>query len=969
MGQQRYKKVLGWLLCLSLFCAGCYPYNTPQAKAARRQAKAAKAQARRQSPPPDSLGTGQKWAKIPSDTNKIDSLSPPPDSLGTSQKWGKGPAKPDSLGLAKDSLGQKIDSLGQNNAPQDSLKSPKIVRFSPDSLSVPVIYEAKDSMIFDIPKRKLYLYGQAEVAYEQYLLKAAYIEVDFNTYLATAYGLPDSLGRIRGQPEFTDGEQTFEAKKIQYNFKSKKGKVYEASTRQGDGFFVSDATKFISKDPSDSSSRDVIYSDNCLYTTCNHTEPHFGIRSSKAKVIPGKLIIVGPSYLEIMGTPTPLVLPFGFFPLNNDKRKNGLIFSTNVEFSQILGPGIRGMGYYVQFSPKADFTLLTDLYLRGSARATGTLRYNERYKANGALAMSFANLLFDQRGFMPDSTRINRGFNLNWTHQQDQKAHPSQTFSASVQIGSSDFFRLNSNDASQILQSAFNSNISYTKRFIGTPFTMTVAANHTQNTQTRQMTLNLPRLDLRMNQIFPFKRKNPIGKERWYERMSFAYNMAARNTINTTDTALFKAGALRRILDTMEYDIRHNPSINLSVKLLKYINMQPSIQYGETWYFYSRDRSFDPRVEIRQDTLFGPDGTTVLSVRTDTSFGQVSQARNYGFHSVRDLGAGVNFNTQMFATGIYNLGRFHALWARIEPNLGFRWRPDYGSDFWGYYGKVQTDVRYPDSLQTYARFPSVPAPGLQANLTYGLSMRMEAKWRKSKRDTTAKEEPFQKWVILNNFLVNGSYNMAADSFQWSTVSLNASTTLFKLVNLTFNSIFDPYQADPFTNQRLQTLQWDDNRRLVRLTSGNLAASTSFSSKVLRERFGRAGASSEAKPTGEKPKLEFFEGFNLNYNLVFQKRFVEGRDSLLFTSHEISLTGLINLSENWNIRIARVGYDLANRRLTFPDFSFARDLHCWELGMSWQPDPLRRSWSFFIRVKPSSLGFLNVPVRKNFFDPF
>jgi hypothetical protein len=952
---------------------GCYPYNTPQAKRFRQAQKRLRQQAQArpnssQPPAADSATAKGKWGSL---SNQTDSLRP--DTATTAKgKWGDLANKTDSSSLdtATTAKGKWGSPSGDSSlVPQPSplpIVTQREIRFSPDSLSAPVQYQAKDSMIYDIEERRIYLYGQAEIVYERYLLKAGYIVVDFNTYTATAEGIADSTGQLQQKPSFEDGEQKFDARRIEYNFKTKKGKVYDASTRQGDGFFLSEATKFVSRG-NDTTKNDVIYSGNCLYTTCNHTHPHFGIRSTKAKVIPNKLIVVGPSYLEIMGTPTPILLPFGFFPMTKT-RKNGLILSTNFEMSPTIGPGIRGIGYYMQLSPKWDVTLLTDLYLRGSTRVSLGTRYNERYKSNGAVNLSFSNLIFDEKGALPDEQRLNRSFNLSWTHQQDPKAHPSQSFNAAVQFGSSDFFRLNSNEANQVLQSTFNSNISYTKRFVGTPFTLTLAATHSQNTQTRQMTLNLPRLDVRMNQIFPFKRKEAVGKERWYERITFAYNLSGQNTIVTTDTALFKPGSLSKILDTMEYNLRHSPNLNLSLKVLKHINVQPSIQYGETWYFYSKDRRFDPTLRVRFDTTFNADSTAILGIRTDTAFGQVINERNYGFHAVRDLSAGLNLNTQLFATGIYNLGRLHALWARIEPNIGFRWKPDYGSDFWGYYGKVQTDARYPDLFQTYSRFASVPAPGLAANLTYGLTMRMEAKWRKSKRDSTAKKEPFKKMVLLNNLLINGSYNMAADTLAWSVVGMNASTTLFRFINVTFNSVFDPYEADPITNARVNRLVWTERQRPIRLTSANLNASANFSSKSLRDLFGKK---TEAKSTeaNKNPKRDLFEGFSVNYNWVMQRRYVNQVDSFVVSAHELSLSGVINLSQNWNVRIGRIGYDFVNLRVTYPDFTFARDLHCWQMGLSWQPEPSRRTWSFFIRVKPSSLGFINVPVRKNFFDQF
>lgn len=936
-----------------------YPYNTPQAKLDRRIKK--------------DLIRAEKDKKFLASTDSIltvesdSALSQNPDSLKAKRISKIKKTESDSMvqisdSLSGDSLFIKSDSIG----PEDSLlsiKTQRVITLSPDSLKAPLQYNAKDSMIYDFVQKKIFLYGNAEVVYENYELTAGYIELDFNTYTAFAEGIEDSLGKRRQNPIFNDGNQKFDARRIEYNFRSKKGKVYDASTVQGDGFFLSKETKFISKDAD--LKDDVIYSGGCTYTTCNHKYPHFGIRASKAKVIPNKLIVVGPSFLEIMGTPTPLVLPFGFFPITQTRR-SGLIMSTNFDFSPVWGPGIRGIGYYLGISDHVDLAITADVYTRGTFRLNATSNYNKLYKANGSFSVGYAITKRDEPG-TPDYNRI-QDFNLRWNHTQSSKAHPTQNFSASVNFGTSNFYRNTTTEANTALQSTLQSNISWSKRFVGTPFSLAMGASHSQNTANRIMTITLPKTTLTMNQIFPFKRKNPVGQDHWYERIGMTYNVTANNQFQIVDTLLLQPNGFTDALKDARYSVVHSPNVNMSFKILKHFNVQPNISYREYWYFYANEQRFDANIILRSDTVFNAETNVIEAISTDTTYGRVENIRDYGFNSVRDFSAGISINTQIFATGTYNIGPLHKVRAIFRPNVGFSWRPDYSNDFWGYYGEVQTDTRYPDLFNRYSRFDVVPGAGQQALLNYTLNMRMEGKMKRSKRDTVVTDK-YKNFVIINNANISGNYNMAADSLKISPLNMNANTTLFKFVNATLIMTYDPLAADKNSNRRIDVYEWNENKRLMRLTQASLNLSTGLTAQNLKAIFNPKETVAKPDPKQSRQNAEFqiLQNLNLNYNLRFARQYVEGRDSLLVTANELALSANINLSKGWSIGIPRIGYDFNKKRITYPDFTFSRNLHCWEMGLSWQPEP--KTWNFFLRVRPGSLGFINLPMRKTQFDPY
>lgn len=977
---QKYYKLLCFLTICSIFCSSCgFPYNTRQARAARKTQRLQKKQAKKLQAQVanDTLVAAKKDRLASADTastttpvvatDSIPSVDPdtsinpiltPTDTFHLDTLATEGI---DTLNLLDSTFIDSTDSMtvilpdssiidSLDTIPTTSGADEKVIRYSQDSLDLPVQYESADSMIYDLVDRKVYMYNNAEVFYEQYNLKAGYIEFNFLTNVATATCLLDSAGNEIQCPFFDDKTQQFTARRIEFNFKTKKGKIYDASTQQGDGYLVSNATKFISKggDSTTDNSQNILYSQGCLYTTCDAKHPHFGIRASKAKIIPGKLIVVGPSFLEIMGSPTPVLLPFGFFPITKNKR-SGLILSMDLDFSPTLGPGIREIGFYLGLSEYWDLKVTGDFYMRGSLRTRIKSNYNIRYKGQGTVELGYTRLQIDDKG-TPGYDLTNE-FKVSWTHTQSPQAHPSQNFTGTINFGTSDYNRNTFNDADNVLAATFNSNISYTKRFLGTPFSISARLSHSQNTQTNAMTITFPQLTFNMNQIFPFKRKNISGKQRWYERIGFSYNMNGSNTITTTDTALFQPGGLEEAIENMNYSITHSPRLNFSFKLFKVINVQPNVNYSQRWFFYRNRQFLDPTPVVNP------------SDATDTtSYGTVDNYREYGFFSTHKFSAGVNVNTQIYATGEFNWGALKSLRAVISPTVGFNWEPSYENAYDYYYDSVQTDTRYPEQLRRYNYFAFAPPSGRTALLTYSIGTRFEAKVKKPLQDSLNKE-PFKKIVLIPTATISGNYNIAADSLHLSPINFNVNTTLFKKINIRFSSTFDPYAANPENNARINTFEYTLSKRLVRVTSMSFNASTSITSKDLRDIFRKKGV----KEDKDKKQFELIKNINIGYNLIVNNRYIDGVDSTVVTAHQLSFSGFINLSKGWGIRVGNIGYSFKDERITFPDFTFSRDLHCWQMGLSWQPE--RQTWSFFIRVKPGSLGFLEVPVERGVYDTF
>ncbi|MEO5906427.1 MAG: putative LPS assembly protein LptD, partial [Saprospiraceae bacterium] len=423
----------------------------------------------------------------------------------------------------------------------DSLTDPEKVTIviSPDSIDAKVEYGSVDSNYLDNKTRKVYLYGNAYVRYKDLEIKADYIVVDLDSSIATAEGLIDSSGTLAGNPEFKMGnEPPFTAKRMRYNFQTRKGFIYDALTEEGDLYIHGEKTKFVAGGVDPDQPDAILYNKGALITSCDHPHPHYGIRAAKVKTIPDKLAVVGPSNLEIFGVPTPLILPFGFYPVPNS-RQAGVIFPRDYERSPRWGFGLKEFGYYFPVKDWADVRLTGDIYFNGSWGLGANTNYVKKYKYRGAIDLRYSSRLTEPSD---DYRELNeKSFSIRINHNQDAKAHPYQTIGGSVNIQSNDFESLNFNDARSALTNTYSSNFNYNRTFPGKPYSFSGSMSHSQNTRSHLVTINAPDLNFRLNRIYPFKSKSRPGPDKWFEKIAFQYSGNAKSQINTTDTTLFEA--------------------------------------------------------------------------------------------------------------------------------------------------------------------------------------------------------------------------------------------------------------------------------------------------------------------------------------------------------------------------------------------------------------------------------------------
>jgi hypothetical protein len=891
-----------------------------------------------------------------------------------------------------DTAGVLVDSIALTPTIKDSALT---IRISKDSLTSRVEYGGRDSMIFDNVEMMVHLYGEAFVNYESLILSAHYIVVDLDSSIAIAEAGRDSLNNIIGVPEFVDGEQKFNALKMRYNFKTKKGLVFDAVTQESDVFVRGGRTKYIAEADT-TNGDDFVFSENAIFTTCDHPEPHYGIRSSKQKLVPNKLVVIGPSVVEIGGVPTPLVLPFAFFPLAKGKR-SGLIFPRDYEYSQQWGFGLRELGYYFPINDYMDLRLMGDIYFSGTWAITARSSYTKKYKYRGNLELAFGDRIQEFSGDYRKQHQ--RSFKIIWSHTQDKKSNPYHNFSGNVNFQLNRFDQLNRNDAASVLNNTIRSKVEYRRTFPDQPYSLTMALSHSQNQNTGQINIAFPELRFNVRQIQPFKKKDRIGEPRWYEDIGMSYAFDVKSKYNVQDSLFLKDFSI----DDLNYGAKHTLNISSNYAVLKYLRFNTSVKFTEFWHFQRQEKTFDP-TEIY--TVVGVDtssnGTIITEV--DTTFGTLFTDTTQKFTPFHDFSISTGLSTKLFGTARFK-GKVRGIRHVMTPSVNFRYSPNYQDPYLKYWDRVPTDSRYRlgDTLDYSVFLPNaIGTPSVNERelaLSFRLENNFEAKYF-SKADSAEKNVK-----LLDKISIWTDYNYAREELKWNPVSMSTFTKLFGgLTNVNIGARFDPYAVTYDENgraTRIDKFAYKETGHLLRFDRADANFTTRFTIKQLADLFNRfsgkstgseedivipppppetpldpftLGPGDPGQPGGQLDNQEvgeslfdLFAKFSISHSIRLAYNAQQNGDTLIINNHFIELNGGLKLSENWNVGFSRIGYNFKQKTITYPDLSFTRKLHCWQLTFSWQP--VYGTYSMFIGVNPGSMDFLKIPYRRNNVDTF
>ena len=871
-----------------------------------------------------------------------------PDSI--SPAAGTLPQAKDSLPPAEDSIARRRDSL---RVADSTSRADSLFLLDKSSLTRPAFSGAKDSIRQDFSngQRKMYYWGDVEVSYENIKLKADYMEYDMSTGTVYARGTYDSLAQEwKGQPEMTQGSQTFNMEEVRYNFNTRKARITNMITKEDDGILHGKNIKMM---PDKS-----INITKGKYTVCDLEHPHYYLKLSSAKVVtkPSQKTVFGPAHLVVEDVDLPIGIPFGFIPKRPD-RATGLLMPSFGE-ENARGFYLRDAGMYFVLGDYFDMSLTGDYYTLGSWAANLNSRYMVKYKFTGNLAVNYS---VDQTGEKGSTDFFqSKNFGVRWSHSQDSKAHPGTSFSASVNFSSPSNSRYNSHSVSEALQNQISSSISYSKNWNG-KFNLSVNALHSQNSRDSSYTFTLPNITFSVSTFYPFKIKNRVGKERFYEKFALGYNTSIQNKINFKASEFGEPG----FIDKFQNGVAHNFSIKLpDFTLFKYLNVAPNVSYGMNWFFRKSEAYFDPE-------------TNSVKTEMGKQFGTFGATHNYS--------GSLSMSTRIY--GMYNFGKYHKIQALrhvVSPSVSMSFSPEKGKAFngWRTFNYVDTlGVQKSYDYNIYqGQINSAPGKGKSATMSISLGNNLEAKVRDMK-DTTGTGS--KKVKILDQFNFSTGYNFLADSLKMNNVGLSMSTSIFGKLGINGNMNFDPYAINE-RGQRVNKYNLLETGVPLRLTNVSTSVSYSLSGKgTVKGNDGSKSSGGDSGGSGNPADYyrriyyhpltgEYIPGgwlyytnpnvpwsLNFNYSFSMSRSYNYANNQLSKKdkyTQTLGVQGNIQLTPKMSVQ-AQSGWDFTAMKMTTTQFSFRYDLHCFNISVSWVPSGMYQSYSFLISANAAALADL------------
>ena len=883
----------------------------------------------------------------------------------------------------KSQLDSILATIEADTVKQDSIPPPPV-----GDIKTTVVYKAQDSITLNMITRDVKMFGNANIDYKPISLSANEVTVNWSDNLMQAEGSTDSTGRKIGTPVFQNGSETYETDVIKYNFKTERARITGLVTTQGDGFIHADEVF--------KNEKGELFNKTTLYTTCNLAHPHFSIKARKVKVIPGQEMISGPFNMILNDVPLPLGFPFGIFP-DQQHRSSGIIFPTFGEETR-RGFYLRQGGYYFAINDYINLEITGDIYTKGGWAVRAASTYNKRYSYRGNLLFNFTKLKTENESTL--EMRESNDFRFSWSHSPQSRG--TGRFSASVDLASSSYSDNNILQSQQDqIKTNLSSSINYSKSFSGTPISIGLAARFNQNLNTRLANISLPEFTLNVQNIYPFKGKASSGRK-WYEKIVFRYSMAASNKITNRieteegDTILeLNSETIPMLIKQGSNGVNHTIPLSTSLKVLKHFKINPSINYQERWYFKKLDYFYNEESKkVESDTL-------------------------EGFNAVREYRAAVGLNTILYGTVFFKKKEYgvQAIRHQMIPSISYSYRPDFSDPRFDYYQEVQRDSL--GNTRLYSRYAGfvygAPGQGESSSISLNITNSLELKVL-SRKDTTGKAE---KVVLLRNFGISTSYNMAADSFKLSNINLSAATNLLQNkefagatttgLNLNWRGTIDPYVyildsvrvnngTETIYQRKINQFAFNNGQGLGRFASFNISLSTGLRAK-------RRGGSSSGTDQSRTPNDPFNDPFNdparfpdegmendsekdaqeyqdylanpdlyvdfnipwslqVSYNINYTRvGYREGK-----ITQSLRFNGDLSLTQKWKMTFSS-GYDFENKRFNETRLGITRDLHCWEMRLDWVPYGRYQSYNFTIRAKSSLLQDLKLSRKRNATDSF
>lgn len=851
-----------------------------------------------------------------------------------------------------------------NKAVDDSIRADSINSSKSNTIEAPVTYSGEDSLVYDAKTGMAYLYGNANVKYQDMDLTSDEINMNNETNVVYAMGRSDSLGNVTGKPDFKQGTDEYQSDSIAFNFKTKKGFISNVYTEQQDGFLTSEESK--------RSDNGELFLKHGRYTTCDKENPDFYLALSRAKVRPGKEVFFGPAYMVVADVPIPFAIPYGFFPFTSS-YSSGLIMPTYGDETE-RGFYLRDGGYYFAISDKMDLKLIGEIYTKGSWGVTASSNYRKRYKYSGSFLFSYQNSLTGEKN-MPDFSKT-ESFKIQWSHRQDAKANPFSTLSASVNFASTSYERNNLTsmyNPTSMTQSTRTSSVSYSTGFSSLGLSLSTTMNLAQNMRDSTIALTLPDLNISISRFYPFRRKHAAGKERWYEKIAMSYTGQLSNSISIKEDKLMSSSLIKDWRNGMQ----HNIPISGTFTLFDYINISPSFNFTDRMYSNKVNRSWDEASQREVcDTI-------------------------YGFNNVYNWSLSVSANTKLYGMYVPNRKIFGdkiiAVRHVLTPSVSFSYAPDFSQPRYGYYDTyTKTDAQGNVSLVTYSPYQGalygVPGKGKTGSISMDIGNNIEMKVRSDKDSTGTK-----KISIIDELGASMSYNMAAETRPWSDLSTRIRLKLSKSYTFNLNAVFATYAYEldengrPYIGDRTEysygrfgrfqgmsqnlsyTFSNDTFKKISDWLHGKRSGEdiddtqrendeddvNTNEDPVMKGGRKQRDDSSGMAETDEDGYMKFSLPWSLSVSYGITMRENTGgefnkstmRYPYKFTQN-MNFSGNITIAQGWNISFSS-GYDFENHKISMTTASLARDLHCFGMSCSVVLAPYT-SYNFSFRCNAATL---------------
>ncbi len=867
----------------------------------------------------------------------------------------------DSIATMNDSIAMAQDTVLADTTSRSALGN---------AITEEVDYDAVDSLIYSMDGGTVEMYNQAVVTYGEIKLEAGYIKYEMHKSEVLAYGIPDSSGKISQDPIFTEGEDSYEAKRIRYNFKTQRGFIEEVITEQEGGFLHSAETK--------KQKNGHIHMKDGKYTTCDAEHPHFYVAITKGISMPGDKIVAGPAYLVVEDVPLPIGLPFGFFP-NSRTKTSGILIPQYGE-EQRRGFYLRDGGYYFALNDYFDLRVTGDIYSNGTWGMRAGSSFRVRYKYNGSLNLQLFKNVTGFKNVVGYSKSTD--YSINWNHAQAREANPNTSFRASVSLSSSSYDKNFTRSVNSVMTNTKQSSISYAKPWQGSPFNLSASLNHSQNSKTGAVNMTLPKVSFNMSNINPFERRKKVGPKKWYEDIQLRYTSLLENRIRTSDSTIFT----NQVWNDMENGFRHEIPLSLNIKpfgkvaALQSFTITPNVSYTGRIYTGYTEKTIVGYEEVEEDGQIFYD-----PIVHDTIY---RNRLNYAHAYLPRVSAGLS--PKLY--GMFNFtggGRLEAIRHVMTPSANFSYVPDMSAIQPDYYRDLYDSVNnvlleeysiYEDQIYGTPTFN-----GASGSVSLSLRNNLEAKIR-SRNDTV---EEVNKVKLLDNFNFSTNYNIFNRdtlSPSWSPISMNGNTRLFNnKLSVSFRGVMDPFGYDDVRTRTRETY-FAQSGNLVRLTSASVSMGMSFSSKstsgedenapeenkdpLLNTAFDADNMNDPSNvydPTmsGYGDYVDFDVPWTLKMDYSFSYRKPKDVSNIVQT---IRVSGDLSLTPKWKIGF-NTGYDIFNRQFTTTNLNLRRDLHCWEMTISVVPFGTYKSYNFTIRAKSSILSDLKYNKQKSWQDNF